>query len=124
MADSHSARVVLQEIGRAVRRAREAAGLSQSDLGEKTGCTNYAIRRVENGRGDFSLPLLIDVAEALRVPMAQLLGPTPSSQRDADARVLSDRLPRKDLRWLANLSQADLELVVARGREAVAYRRR
>jgi transcriptional regulator with XRE-family HTH domain len=56
-----------------VRAAREAARLSQSQLGERAGMVVPVISRLESGKHLPSLASFLKVAEALGVPPGELL---------------------------------------------------
>jgi transcriptional regulator with XRE-family HTH domain len=58
--------------GRAVRARREALGLSQEKLAELARCDRQSISRVENAAYSPALDRIILLAEALRVPVADL----------------------------------------------------
>lgn len=71
--------------GRLVRRAREEAGLSQSQLAERAGVTQSVVSVYESGRRQPSLPMLERLLEAtggrLRVEVDQSVAPAPSGPR-------------------------------------------
>lgn len=60
-------------VGGNVRRLRRDAGLTQSQLGELVGVTATTICRIESGVKDYTVGLLIDIAEALHEPPDLLL---------------------------------------------------
>jgi len=45
--------------------ARKNAGMSQADLADKAGYSQYAISKIENGKSDPKLSTLRDLADAL-----------------------------------------------------------
>lgn len=60
-------------IGERIRTARRAAGLSQMQLGERVGRDNKTIHKYETA---ISIPHLVDlllIADALNVPLADLV---------------------------------------------------
>lgn len=59
--------------GRRLRKLREDAGQSQSDLGEALGVTFQQIQKYENGTTSISLNRLEELASRLRVPIINLL---------------------------------------------------
>ena len=59
--------------GPALRREREAAGLTQQALAEKLGLTTGAVSKLENGGTDPRLGVAAAIADALRVPIKRLL---------------------------------------------------
>lgn len=63
----------LEQLGRAIRARREAAGLSQDQLAEKIGyADNSPVSRLERGQGDFPQLMLIAIATALGTTPTQL----------------------------------------------------
>lgn len=52
---------------------REAAGMTQEQLGDKVLVTDKMICQIEKGRKEPSLALLKSIAEVLCVPAAELL---------------------------------------------------
>jgi transcriptional regulator with XRE-family HTH domain len=60
-------------IGRNVRAAREAAAMSQGDLGKKAGMVVPVISRLESGKKLPSLTTFLKIAEALGVEPGELL---------------------------------------------------
>lgn len=56
-----------------MRELREAAGMTQEQLGDKVLVTYNMICQIEKGRKEPSLALLKSIAEALCVPAAELL---------------------------------------------------
>ncbi|MFD7978910.1 helix-turn-helix domain-containing protein [Streptomyces sp. NPDC059071] len=60
-------------IGARIRTAREDAGLSQVELGEQAGVDHKTIHRVEYGKSDPGLGTLLLIADAIDVPLAELV---------------------------------------------------
>jgi transcriptional regulator with XRE-family HTH domain len=60
--------------GRIVRRRREAAGLSQEELAERTGVSRNYVGMIERGETNPTLVVLHDLAVALGVSMNSLIG--------------------------------------------------
>ena len=58
---------VLSDVGRRVREAREAAGITQRDLAAKAGISRTTLNRFEVGLTDLHLSRLFAIAEALDV---------------------------------------------------------
>ena len=67
---------VLQYVGANVRRLRSAKGWTQKDLADETSFKWRAVQDLERGSGNPSLTLLIEIAQALRAPIADLFAPT------------------------------------------------
>ena len=70
-----------------IREARQAARLSQQELGARIGLDQPAISRMERGQRSVSVEQLVAIAAALDIPVAQLLPPAlvtlPSAARAA-----------------------------------------
>ncbi|MFJ6935674.1 helix-turn-helix transcriptional regulator [Streptomyces sp. NPDC101132] len=62
-----------QTIGARVRAAREAAGLTQEALGALAGIDHKTVHRIEYALSDPSLTMLLRIAKAVGVPLAQLV---------------------------------------------------
>lgn len=60
--------------GRIIRRRREAAELSQEELGEKTNLSRNYIGMVERGETNLTLLVLESLAKALGTTMVSLVG--------------------------------------------------
>lgn len=60
-------------IGDRIRTAREAAKLSQEKLGELTDADRKTINRIEHATSDPPLGLLIRIADAIGVDLADLM---------------------------------------------------
>jgi transcriptional regulator with XRE-family HTH domain len=56
-----------------VRKLRQARGMTQEQLAEKTGVTREYIARLEAGRYDPSLSTIEKLAKALKVKASELL---------------------------------------------------
>jgi y4mF family transcriptional regulator len=69
-------KALYQHIGRAVRAAREALGLTQEELAATVGVARTSITNLEQGKQHFPLHHLLTVADALG---GDLLGLIPSS---------------------------------------------
>jgi DNA-binding XRE family transcriptional regulator len=62
-----------ESVGRRVRTLRESRGWSQIGLARRAGVRRQDLVRLEKGRNKMSLPALEFLAEALGVPVADLL---------------------------------------------------
>jgi transcriptional regulator with XRE-family HTH domain len=62
-----------REIGDRIRTARRAAGLSQIQLGERVGRDHKSIHRYETAQRAPSLTDLLLIADALGIPLAELV---------------------------------------------------
>lgn len=61
------------EIGQRIRRIRKARGMSQEQLAEKVNISTTHMSHIETANTKLSLPVFIDIAEALNVPTDFLL---------------------------------------------------
>jgi transcriptional regulator with XRE-family HTH domain len=61
------------QIGERLRAIRKDQRLSQRTLGDQVGIDPRSISAIENGRSGITLDALIDIADALGVPLTQLL---------------------------------------------------
>lgn len=57
------------QIGAALRRQRKLAGMTQSQLGEKTRLRQATISELENGEGGIGIRTLVDVLAALELEL-------------------------------------------------------
>jgi DNA-binding XRE family transcriptional regulator len=94
-----------------LRQAREKAGFSQTELGEKVGAHRNTIHRWEQGMGGVTLWMFLRICCALKVGQLQMVPPdawnlhaeieTLQSEREAPlSQVQSERDPRPAMREL------------------------
>jgi transcriptional regulator with XRE-family HTH domain len=69
----------LDGLGARLRAAREQAGMSQAELGRRTGRDTRTIQRYESGDVLPPLTVLVHLAGVLNTLVADLLGDVPSS---------------------------------------------
>lgn len=55
-----------------IKERREALGLSQAALGEKIGCSQQHIQRLENG-GEITPDKILSLSAALNIPVSDLI---------------------------------------------------
>jgi len=70
-------------LGRRIRHFRTRAGLTLEQLGDRTGVAASQWSLIENGKREPRLSLLTDAAEALAVPLSDLLDESAPSERAA-----------------------------------------
>ena len=99
--------------GRAIRRRREALGLTLEELAERAALSPNYIGTVENGRRDPSLSTILALAKGLRVPPGELLGPVKELSSEA-----------YDIGRQYDAAPEDVQDLVARLLRIVARRRR
>jgi transcriptional regulator with XRE-family HTH domain len=63
----------LAQLGRAIRRQREAQKLSQEELAERSGLHRNYIGGIERGERNVGVKALFNIARGLRVQPAELL---------------------------------------------------
>jgi transcriptional regulator with XRE-family HTH domain len=77
------------DLGQRVAASRSQLGLSQTDVAKRAGLAASYLSRIENGKIHPTVRTAQKIAGALRVPLAELLGPTPLQQRDQGCPVSS-----------------------------------
>jgi transcriptional regulator with XRE-family HTH domain len=99
------------QVGEAVRREREAAGLSLSQLSALTGISKAHLVRLEKGEGNPSLAILSRIAQALDLTVADLVGRPKLTYRHED----DDPIPASLQAFAdeANLSSAELRTLAS-----------
>lgn len=79
-------------IGQRIRKIRKARGLSQEELAEKVGISTTHMSHIETGNTKLSLPVFVDLAEALEVRTDELLYDIASAQRSVSIDSISETL--------------------------------
>jgi len=74
MAQSGKSLVNTGELGRAIRRKREEAGLSLRDVADETGVSASTLSRIENGTGKPDADNIARLTAWLNVPMERIMG--------------------------------------------------
>ena len=74
--------MVLQAFGQHLRQLREARGWSQQVLADEADVSKPTVYRIETARYSVTLDVLVSLAQALEIPLAELvsfagLGPHP-----------------------------------------------
>ncbi len=82
------------EIGQRIRRFRKAQGLSQEELAEQVAISTTHMSHIETGNTKLSLPVLVDLAQVLRVSTDDLLCDAPAERKDAITVEISELLER------------------------------
>ena len=103
-----SEEVLRERLGRELKKARLARGLTQSDVAERLGTDPETISRFERGATLPSLSRLLALAEALDEPVAKLLGAASPRGMDEleDLRNSLAELPPKDRKQMMAVIQA------------------
>lgn len=98
------------EVGRRVREAREAAGLTQERFAELVGISPQNVSCVERGLAGVSLTVLRRMCEILQVSSDSLLmGESGNNQAEAIAHRL-EKLPPEQFRVVREVINSVLEL--------------
>ncbi|MGE0037243.1 MAG: helix-turn-helix transcriptional regulator [Xanthobacteraceae bacterium] len=95
------------EVGRLVRLGRAKRGMTRRQLAEGAGASERYLAQIEGGQGNPSVAMLKSIAEALELPVIELL-PRSNSRAAAVTRIvdLLGRLPQSDLPALADWIEA------------------
>ena len=73
----------MEGVGDRIKKARKEQKLTQAQLGARCGgMADSAIRRYESGRGNPTLETLQRIADALDIPVGELLGTIPQPDRE------------------------------------------
>jgi transcriptional regulator with XRE-family HTH domain len=84
----------LEQLGYAIRKAREAKNMSQQELGRRLGLSAAAVSLLETGRTKFpKVSRLVQIAEILEIPSTDLLAEAGFNLPDSDS---------LSLQWLAD----------------------
>jgi transcriptional regulator with XRE-family HTH domain len=98
-----------QRLGRALRDARDAAGLTQREVAERIGLTRSSVANIERGSQHIALHQLFLLAHAV--------GAEPRDILPADDVAIEDLLPAKARKRLAEASPEEREFAVRLLRE-------
>ena len=103
----------LTELGRQIADLRKGSGLTQAQLGKMVGVSQQIIASYENGKRNFPIGRLLELADALKVPYSELL--TGASQAESkrsnrlDEQLTAVRkLPVKKRQFVSNFLETVL----------------
>ena len=102
-------------IGARIREMRQARGLSQGDLENRTGLLRCYLSRVENGHTIPSLDTLAKIATAMDVPLAQFFADGIPDNGNKNLPQLNDdqvRFLNQIRRYSSGLNESDRKLVL------------
>lgn len=99
---SNKNKQIMQTIGKAISKYRQAAGLTQAELAEILGVGNDAVSRMERGTTVPTVLRLVELAEIFHCEVADLL--TESSNRSIDQARQLEKL----LSGLENADRSEL----------------
>lgn len=112
-------RAFVAAIGRLVRLGRAKRGMTRRQLAQASGASERYLAQIEGGEGNPSVIMLASIAQALDVPIIELL-PRSNGRTAAMAQILDvlARTPRAELPALAELieSRAARGAAIDRGR--------
>ena len=94
------------DIGKRLRKFREAKGLSQSDIEARTGVQEDEISNIENGQGMLTLPMLEKWANALGVELHQLFA---AGQEQPETTAQPEGIPAHERTLLELFRQMPIE---------------
>ena len=80
------------EIGQRIRKYRKASNLSQEQLAEKVGISVTHMSHIETGNTKLSLPVLVNIANALSVQTDAIIYEKPQINKTAIKQEVSDLL--------------------------------
>jgi transcriptional regulator with XRE-family HTH domain len=93
------------DVGRRIRKAREAFGMTQEGLASLVSLTRTSVTNIEKGRQKILLHTIVDIATALRVAPADLL-PEGKSEPENELDDLLKGRPRKERDWIKSTINA------------------
>ncbi len=115
-----------EQIGRRLRDARQARGLSQAQLGRIVGCSKSHLSQVEGATGTYSFKIFLSVCDALEVDPSFMFAGVPVRNLDELYRTLEKAISTvgaEAVEFLLSLEPHEMQLVCERAVEAVLYQR-
>ena len=94
---------VYGRLGDAIRRRRDAAGMSQASLGSRVGLGRTSITNIEKGTQSILLHQFLEIAEAIGTPAEEILrevGRVSEPERVDEGGSLAELLTRLDRKGL------------------------
>lgn len=85
------------QIGQRIRKIRKAHKLSQDELASKVGISTTHMSHIETGNTKLSLPVLVDLADALQVRVDDLLFDSPRDSVSSTGDELQQLLDNKNV---------------------------
>lgn len=99
-------------IGQKVKELRKDRKITQEKLAEKSGLSINYISRIENKNDlHISISVLIKLADALQISVAELVQGTNNMQRNPDIEQLSYRLSELPTKKASQISQLFIKLL-------------
>ncbi len=113
------------QIGRRLRDARKAEGLSQAALGRLVGCSKSHLSQMEGATGTYSFRVFLAVCDALELDPAFVFCGVPAADLDAlhlkFEKTIAELGPEA-VDFLLSLDPNEIQLLYARSAEAIPYR--
>ncbi|MEE0887244.1 MAG: helix-turn-helix transcriptional regulator [Treponema sp.] len=81
-----------KEIGQRIRKYRKQMNLSQEELAEKIGISTTHMSHIETGSTKLSLPVLVELAENLKVKTDYLLFSQPRTDNSETIKLLQQAI--------------------------------
>lgn len=96
------------KIGQKIRKYRKYCGLSQEQLAEQIGISVTHMSHIETGNTKLSLPVLVDLANALEVSVNDLLNERPTDREATlnELAALLDSCTPQQLRVITSVVKA------------------
>jgi len=112
--DAHADAAFAAQLGRLIRLGRAKRGMSRRQLAQDSGTSERYLAQIESGAGNPSILVMRAIAEALELPMVELL-PREAGRSAAYARIVDvlGRVPPADLPSLADLIEQRVEPATA-----------
>ncbi len=113
-------------IGRRLRDAREAKGLSQAKVGQIAGCSKTHVSQIEGAAGSYSFKIFLAMCDALEVDPSFAFSGVPVHDLDAlhlkFEKTISE-IGAEAVDFLLSLEPDEIQLLCARSVEAILYQR-
>ncbi len=114
------------QIGRRLRDAREAMGLTQAELGRLVGCSKSHVSQIESAAGTYSLKIFLALCDALEADPSFVFGGVPVLDLDPlylEFEKTISEVGTEAVEFLLSLDPNEIQLLYARSAEAILYRR-
>ncbi len=113
-------------VGRRLRDARHAMGLSQAELGQIVGCSKSHLSQMEGATGTYSFKIFMAVCDALEMDPSFIFAGVPVRKLNEAYRKFEQyfsNLGPEAMEFLLSLEPREVRLLYSRAVEAVLNRR-
>ncbi len=113
-------------IGRRLRDAREAKGLSQAKVSQIVGCSKSHVSQIEGAASSYSFKIFLAMCDALEVEPSFALSGVPVRDLEALHRKFEKTISEigaEAVDFLLSLEPDEIQLLCARSVEAILYQR-